>query len=235
MAGCRLIFYTNGDVYRFSQSGILRDNFDVDFERSKIHYPANSDEGAEFFISENWVVRFSEARCGLPEYRRFAGLSCEVQVQTILDHSWAEMAHDTIYKPMTDDGFGAGAIEEMRKRLRKVMRDYLQPAGYEFDKIASDFSRLQAGKAMFDEDALAVIRACGDRNTLDEAIERFHSYVLPNYSDYIAAAREIIDALADAAVRAIGMPDVPREAYFGEYPGIKPEAVIDRVCRVLVD
>src|SRR5690348_3890506 len=126
VAGCRLIFYTNGDVHRFGQSGILRDNFDVDFDRSKIHYPSNSEDGAEFFISENWVVQLSEARCALP-YRRFAGLRCEVQVQTILDHAWAEMAHDTIYKPMTDEGFGTGAVEAMRRRLRKVMRDYLQP------------------------------------------------------------------------------------------------------------
>ena len=39
VAGCRLIFYTNGDDYRFGQSGILRDNFIIDYERSKIHYP----------------------------------------------------------------------------------------------------------------------------------------------------------------------------------------------------
>ena len=88
VAGCRLIFYTNGDVYRFGQSGILRENFTIDFDRSKIHYPDTKEEGAEFFISENWVVSLSDARCALPEYRRFAGLRCEVQVQTILDHAW---------------------------------------------------------------------------------------------------------------------------------------------------
>src|SRR5437899_7987393 len=30
LAGCRLIFYTNSDVSRFLQSGIIQDNFDVD-------------------------------------------------------------------------------------------------------------------------------------------------------------------------------------------------------------
>jgi ppGpp synthetase/RelA/SpoT-type nucleotidyltranferase len=54
IAGCRLIFYTNGDVYRFRNSGVLRENFDIDFNRSKMHYPQNSDAGAEFFISDNW-------------------------------------------------------------------------------------------------------------------------------------------------------------------------------------
>src|ERR1700722_821519 len=39
LAGCRLIFYTNSDVTRFLQTGIIQDNFDVDWERTKIHYP----------------------------------------------------------------------------------------------------------------------------------------------------------------------------------------------------
>ena len=234
VAGCRLIFYTNGDVYRFRNSGVLRENFDIDFDRSKMHYPENSDEGAEFFISDNWVVCLSEARRELPEYRRFSGLACEVQVQTVLDHAWAEMAHDTIYKPMVDDrGFGAGAVERMRKRLRKIMRDYLQQAGYEFDKIATDYAQLRDGKVMFDEDALAAIRDCGDRNCLSEAIERFSNFVLPNLDDHQAFAPDIIDTLSGAAMRAVAMPDVPHESYFGEYPGTNAEAVIAKVCREL--
>lgn len=233
VSGCRLIFYTNSDVHRFGQSGILRDNFTVDYDRSKIHYPDNKEDGAEFFISENWVVTLSDARSALPEYRRFAGLRCEIQVQTILDHAWAEMAHDTIYKPMNDVGFGAAKVEAMRKRLRKVMQEFLQPAGYAFDKIAGDYAQLRDGKAMFDSDALGAIRACTDRNCLDDAVEKFSNYVLPNYDDYVATAPEIIDTLLDAVVRAPAMPDKPQRSYFGEYPGTKSEAVIAKICGVL--
>ncbi|MGV3555950.1 MAG: hypothetical protein ACO1OD_11915 [Croceibacterium sp.] len=194
---------------------------------------ARKEEGAEFFISENWVVTLSDARCALPEYRRFAGLRCEVQVQTILDHAWAEMAHDTIYKPMTDFGFGATKVEAMRKRLRKVMQEFLQPAGYAFDKIASDYAQLREGKTIFDSDALGAIRACSDRNCLDDAVEKFSDYVLPNYDDHIAAAPEIIDTLSDAVIRAPTMPDVPHKTYFGELPGTKSSAIIAKICRIL--
>lgn len=233
ISGCRLIFYTNGDVHRFGQSGILRENFAVDYDCSKIHYPDSKEDGAEFFISENWVVMLSDARCALPEYRRFAGLRCEIQVQTILDHAWAEMAHDTIYKPMTDVGFGAAKVEAMRKRLRKVMQEFLQPAGYAFDKIACDYAQLRDGKAMFDSDALGAIRACTDRNCLDDAVEKFSNYVLPNYDDYIAAAPEIIETLSDAVIRAPAMPDVPHKAFHREYPGTKSDAVIAKISRIL--
>ena len=39
LAGCRLIFYTNSDVSQFLQSGIIQDNFEVDWDRTKIHHP----------------------------------------------------------------------------------------------------------------------------------------------------------------------------------------------------
>lgn len=136
------------------------------------------------------------------------------------------MAHDTIYKPMTDVGFGAAKIEAMRKRLRKVMQEHLQPAGYAFDKIASDYAHLRDGKEMFDGDALAAIRRCNDRNSLEETVERYSNFVLPHVDNYAAAAPDIIDALSDAAMRAPGMPEVPLK-YFNRalLKGLSPEQI----------
>jgi hypothetical protein len=47
----------------------------------------------------------------LPEYARFAGLHCEIQVQTILNHAWSETSHDIIYKDNLGPGFGKRALE----------------------------------------------------------------------------------------------------------------------------
>jgi hypothetical protein len=85
---------------------------------------------------------------------------------------------------------------------------------------------------MFDSDALGVIRACTDRNCLDDAVETFSNYVLPNYDDYIAAAPDIIDTLSDAVIWAPAMSDVPHKAFHREYPGIKSDAVIARISRI---
>ena len=107
LAGCRLVFYTNADVAKFLSSGIVRDNFDIDRERTKIYYPSPDTKAAtELFISNNYVVRLTEQRTSLPEYARFDGMLCEVQVQTVLNHAWAEMAHDTLYKKPALKGFG---------------------------------------------------------------------------------------------------------------------------------
>src|SRR5216683_2247139 len=107
LAGCRLIFYTNSDVSRFLQTGIIQDNFDVDWERTKIHYPVpGKSDPDDLFISHNYVVKLKENRTSLPEYARFAGLACEVQIQTTLNHAWSEMEHDILYKAPKLEGFG---------------------------------------------------------------------------------------------------------------------------------
>ena len=161
------------------------------------------DDAKALFISDNYVIRLKPNRAGLPEYARFAGLRCEVQVQTILNHAWAQMAHDTIYKKPIERGFGTAIVEGINARLAKVMRDHLLPADYEFQKITSDYRRLLAGKDMFDAGALETIRGCGSLNDLHETIERFGSHVLPNYDDIEALFPDVLDTLVDIAERAL--------------------------------
>src|SRR5216684_6664845 len=123
LAGCRLIFYTNSDVSRFLQSGIIQDNFDVDWDRTKIHHPVpGQTEPANLFISSNYVLKLKADRTALPEYARFAGLWCEVQVQTTLNHAWSEMEHDIIYKKPIVEGFGGKLFEAIRQRLQTIMK-----------------------------------------------------------------------------------------------------------------
>lgn len=234
LAGCRLIFYTNTDVEAFAQSQLLHDNFDVDYARTKIHYPTGEGGDANgLFISDNYVISLKSNRAELPEYARFAGLRCEVQVQTILNHAWAQMAHDTIYKQPIEKGFGTAIVEIINVRLAKVMRDHLLPAGYEFQKITSDYHRLLAGKDMFDAGALQTIKSCENLNDLHETIERFGSHVLPNYDDIAAVFPDISDTLVDAAERALAMPELPYNTGWGEYPGETRETILSDVCGIL--
>jgi len=148
LAGCRLIFYTNSDVSRFIQSGIIEDNFEVDWDRAKIHHPIPGKTTPDnLFRSYNYVLKLNADRTTLPEYACFKGLRCEVQVQTTLNHAWSEMAHDTIYKKPRLEGFGGKLFEAIDQRFRKIMKDHLLPAGYEFQKVQDDYERLLSGKS----------------------------------------------------------------------------------------
>ena len=234
LAGCRLIFYTNSDVTRFLQSGIIQDNFEVDWDRTKIHHPVpGQTEPDNLFISNNYVLKLKADRTALPEYARFSGLSCEVQVQTTLNHAWAEMEHDIIYKKPALKGFGGKLFEAIEQRLRKIMKEHLLPAGYEFQKVLDDHERLLSGKELFDRGALKALADCNDNNARYELLERFRDYVLPNYDDPLSVYTEIKEQLV-AAVKAARLTKLrPIETPFGNLPGITVERIVDVVADIL--
>ena len=153
LAGCRIIFYTNGDVTRFINSGIIEQNFEV--LEVKIYHPGRAvEDAAQPYVANHYIVKLRPERIALPEYARFAGMRCEIQIHTILNHAWAELEHDIVYKEPALGDFGSREFDGIKSRLQKVARKYLLPAGYEFQKIVSDFQRLIEGKALFDDDAL---------------------------------------------------------------------------------
>jgi len=226
LAGCRVVFYTNNDVNRFATSGLLGDLFEIDWDRSKFHQPGPGIQDAEkLFQSYNYVVRLKDDRTALVEYDRFKGLWCEVQVQTTLNHAWAEMAHDIIYKRPEIKGFGDRESAMIERRLGDVMRDYLLPAGYIFQKIASDVQRLMDGKELFDLGAVDAILNAPDNNERKDAAERLRDDVLPYYDDPQTEFLDIREKLKQAWLAAHDTATKSRETPFGNYPGAEPHDV----------
>jgi len=87
----------------------MRDNFEIDKGGIKLHHPTTENEENQY-RGEHYTVRLKDDRTKLPEYTKFKGLRCEVQVQTILNHAWSETSHDIIYKNEPREGFGTRAI-----------------------------------------------------------------------------------------------------------------------------
>lgn len=234
LAGCRLVFYTNSDVSRFLGSGIVTENFDIDWSRTKIHHPRpDASEASELFISNHYVVKLKGTRVSLPEYARLRDLWCEVQVQTSLNHAWSEMAHDTIYKKPELKGFGGALMRGIEERMRTIMRKFLIPAGYEFQKVQSDFERLSSGKDLFDRGAVAALADCHDNNARHELLERFANYVLPNYDDVQSVYPEIRSALVASVHEARATQPRPIETPLGNLPAKTASDVAEIVADIL--
>lgn len=232
LAGCRIVFYTNADVSRFIDSGLIHENFEV--REFKLHHPSRgTDDAAELYIADHYLVSLLADRLRLPEYAEFEGLRCEIQVQTILNHAWAEMAHDTIYKVPNLNGFGEVALGRVKGRLAKVAQRYLAPAGYEFQRIAIDFERLMAGKDLFDQGALDAILTATDNNVRADALETFAESVLPYYDDRESEYPTIAKALVQAVGHARKTPAAPRETPFGVIPGKTIADIVQGVTAIL--
>lgn len=203
LAGCRVIFYHNDGLNAFVNSGLVSENFDVDWEELKIHHPDSKAQSAnDFYMANHYLVSLKPERLSMPEFAKFTQLRCEFQVQTLLNHAWSETVHDITYKGSTSPGFGDRAMDQIDERLRNIMTKYLRPAGYEFQKVKHDFAQLMAGKEIFDEDVVQLIDQTPDTNALFDLLERYKDYVLPNFSDPMSHAEQLYSVIEAALVRA---------------------------------
>jgi putative GTP pyrophosphokinase len=60
-----------------------------------------------------------------------AGIPCEIQIKTILQHAYSELTHDTIYKPQIN------ATPNMQRSAAKAMA-LLEATNDYFEKVAGD-------------------------------------------------------------------------------------------------
>jgi len=233
LAGCRVIFYTNADVKRFLSSDILRNNFAIDWNRTKVHHPVPGTESeGSYFISDNIVVQLTEQRAALPEYAQFRGMRCEIQIQTTLNHAWSEMQHD-VYKDKPAAGFGRDLQQDIQKRFDKIAREMLIPAGHEFQKIVHDYGRLVSGRELFDKGALKMLGECKDNNERYELLERFNAYLVPHLDDPAGAHAEIRGAIASTVQAVRATKPKPIATPWGDLPGKTAEDVVELATDIL--
>jgi putative GTP pyrophosphokinase len=89
------------------------------------------------YQSVHYLVRLSPERLKLPEYQRFAELTCEIQVRTVLQHAWAEIEHDIQYKSVL-------TIPREVKRRFVALAGLLELADREFQAIQDEDARLRS-------------------------------------------------------------------------------------------
>jgi ppGpp synthetase/RelA/SpoT-type nucleotidyltranferase len=231
LAGARLIFYTNTDVDRFLNSGLVWENFAVEEDQTRVHHPLPEND-RQRYQAIHYTVRLNDDRTKLPEYARFAGMRCEIQIQTILNHAWAETSHDILYKGNTTKGFGSAAGEAIEKRLLRVMDEYLLPAGYELHKVQHDYERLMQGKELFDRGAIEALTKATDNNEREELLSNFKEYLLPNYDDIRAVYPDLRTALVSAYGEAKKTEPKPIETPFGDLPGKSAEDVAKLIIEI---
>jgi len=96
LAGIRVICYTKSDVNDVCK--VIEDTFDVDHKKliDKSKKLGTTEMG---YASFNFVATLTKERIrSAEELTDFEGKSFEIQVRTILQHAWAEIGHDDVYK-----------------------------------------------------------------------------------------------------------------------------------------
>jgi len=95
LVGLRIITIFGDEVDKIG--ALIEREFAIDAENS-VDKRKVLDPDRFGYLSLHYVCGFSTPRCALTEYRAFHGMTCEVQVRSILQHAWAEIEHDLGYK-----------------------------------------------------------------------------------------------------------------------------------------
>lgn len=95
LSGIRVVVYFESDVAKVSQ--VISEAFRVDADNSRDRDSLMSVNEIGY-RSAHFVCDIGDIRAELPEFRGMSGLKFEVQVRTVLQHAWAELAHDRNYK-----------------------------------------------------------------------------------------------------------------------------------------
>lgn len=97
LSGLRVITYYEDDA--IAVANLIESEFAVDRENSKVHSAVATEFG---YKSAHYVVKLSQGRATLLEWKGLADLKAEIQVRTVLQHAWAAISHKLQYKREQD-------------------------------------------------------------------------------------------------------------------------------------
>ncbi len=234
LAGARVILYTNIDYDRYLRSRIIVEALLVHWVETKAHYPNDENDGTRY-EGFHYVVSLPDDVTVCEEYAALKDLRCEVQVQTLLAHAFAEASHDIIYKGDETPGFGCKARKDMVDRLNQTADNHLKKAGYELDKVQADYENLARGLELFDRRELRALVACGDNSERYKRLKAIQDYLLPHYEDIGAVISEVHRALLGAATDARKAEKTAREIDGVEIEGLNADDVVRLVIRILTE
>lgn len=95
LVGVRIITHYSDDVDKIAK--LISDEFDIDASNS-IDKRAALDPDRFGYLSLHYIASLRGDRSGLKEYSAYSGLKLEIQIRSILQHTWAEIEHDIGYK-----------------------------------------------------------------------------------------------------------------------------------------
>ena len=151
LCGLRIICYHLEDTDRIEQ--LIRKQFVVNEDESEDKL-ATLDVNEFGYLSIHLVVSLSPERKHLAEWKKFGDLHAEIQVRTVLQHSWAAISHALQYKKEVE------VPRSLRRRLHRLS-GLLELADEQFLSLRKDHKKLEesvSGTSDTGLDALKVDR-----------------------------------------------------------------------------
>ena len=134
LCGARIITHTHSQVKAICK--FVENNFDVDWANS-VDVATRLKTNEFGYLSVHYITQLKYGAFPTKEIpiripKTLYGLCAEVQVRTLLEHAWADIGHDLLYK------------NTFKKIPEKWERDFVRLAAI-LEEADEDFSRLESG------------------------------------------------------------------------------------------
>lgn len=143
-AALRVITYYEDEVDRVAE--VIKREFEIDSKNSVDKRDVDPEKFGYYAL--NYVCRYSDARTRHVEYKGFAGISCEIQITSILRHAWSEIEHpwydlkgafpDNIKRRFARMAALLEIAESEFLSLRKIQSDYMLSVGVQVETNVPD-------------------------------------------------------------------------------------------------
>jgi ppGpp synthetase/RelA/SpoT-type nucleotidyltranferase len=133
IVGIRIITYYSDDVDQVAE--LIKREFHIDFDNS-IDKREALDPDRFGYLSLHFVCGLSDNRLVLPEYANLIRCKFEIQIRSILQHTWAEIEHDLGYKSEV------GIPREIRRNFSRLA-GLLEIADKEFVDIRDKLNQYE--------------------------------------------------------------------------------------------
>lgn len=125
IVGIRVITYFSDEVDIVAKK--IEEEFEIDKENS-IDVRKLLDPDRFGYLSLHYIVKLDSYRKKLTEYERYSQMKAEIQIRSILQHTWAEIEHDLGYK-------NPDVIPRKVRRSFSRLAGLLELADIEFSRI----------------------------------------------------------------------------------------------------
>ncbi|MCL5877261.1 MAG: RelA/SpoT domain-containing protein [Candidatus Bathyarchaeota archaeon] len=209
LSACRVIFYFEEDLYQFAN--ILYEEFKIVDDENKV--------SPNEYNARQIVLKLKLNRCNLPEYAKFKGLLCEVQLTTVLFHAWSEIQHDIIYKPIKEIlEFDTLSFDYLNAYFKEIMEKHLKEASRGFSFINYQIDRIRKGQLVIRPDIIDSMSKSTSNNDIYGFLKVLSEYI-PKYADRLPPEYGLISALETTLLSAEKNEVVDRKTIFGELRG----------------
>jgi len=159
LAGIRIVLYYEDSIP--SAGELIHNEFNV-IEEEGTHQPEVYSPDQFGYLSLHFIVSLHEKRSKLPEWEIYKDMKAEIQIRTVLQHSWAAVSHALQYKREGD------VPKDLRRRLFRLA-GLFELADEEFVAIRDQASNIRSAsdKALQGDQSTILIDAPVLRSLLE--------------------------------------------------------------------